>query len=88
MISSVNAVRREHFIGVGCAVFEGVLEAGLVARLRSWSDKILGLQEAEKFRQQRTTGSMVLIDWQMTYEHGVLAELNAHPGAPAELGFA
>lgn len=90
-MASVNHVLRQQFIKDGFVVFRGVLEPELVGGLRAWSDEVLGEQEAAHFEQNRTTGSMVLIDWAMAYRYSVLAELIAHPrvlAALGELGFA
>ena len=87
----IRSEKREQFIRDGYCLFANILEADLVARLRRCSDKILAQQEKEHFERQCTTGSMVLIDWEMAYQHDALAELIAHPrmlGALAELGFA
>ena len=89
-METINIGKREQFIRDGFAVFEQILEAEMLAKLRAWSDEILAQQEEEHFRQQRTTGSMVLIDWQMAYQYDVLAKLIVHPNvlaALAELGF-
>ena len=64
-MDSIDIDKREQFIRDCFAVFDRVLEPELVARLRSSSDGILDQQEDEHFRQQRTAGSMVLIDWPM-----------------------
>ena len=90
-MGSVNLVLRERFIRDGFVLFRGVLEPEIVEGLRAWSDGVLGQQEEAHFEQNRTTGSMVLIDWAMAYEHDVLAELIAYPRVMAaleELGFA
>ena len=90
-MGSVNLVLRERFIRDGFVLFRGVLEPEIVEGLRAWSDGVLGQQEEAHFEQNRTTGSMVLIDWAMAYEHAVLAELIAYPrvmAALGELGFA
>ena len=90
-MGAVNVGLREQFIRDGFVLFKGVLEPELVEGLREWSDQILGLQEKAHFEQNRTTGSMVLIDWAMAYRYDVLAELVAHPqavAALAALGFA
>lgn len=90
-MGSVNVGLREQFVRDGFVLFRGVLEAELVEALRAWSDGVLGQQEAAHFEQNRTTGSMVLIDWAMAYRYDVLAELIVHPGVMAalgELGFA
>ncbi len=89
-MKTIRSEKRERFIRDGYCLFENILEPEMVARLRSCSDEILAQQEKEHFERQRTTGSMVLIDWEMAYQHAVLAELIAHPkmlSALAELGF-
>ena len=63
----------------------------LIAQLNNISEKVLSAQEPAHFEQQRTTGSMVLIDWDMVYQYSGMAKLVAHPKmiqALAELGFA
>ncbi len=85
-MGSVNLVLRERFIRDGFVLFRGVLEPEMVEGLRAWSDGVLGQQEEAHFEQNRTTGSMVLIDWAMAYEHAVLAELIAYPRVMAALG--
>lgn len=90
-MESVNRKRREQFIRDGFVVFKSLLSPALVEELGEWSDGILGQQEEEHFHQHRTTGSMVLIDWEMAYRYDVLARLIAFPevmAALAELGFA
>ena len=85
-MDGINTEKRERFIRDGYVVFENILEPEMIARLTRWSDEILGQQEGEHFRRHRTTGSMVLIDWEMAYQHDVLAELIAHPRALSALG--
>lgn len=54
------------------------------------SDEVLAQQDQAHFEQQRTTGSMVMIDWNMAYQYSVMAELIAYPkmlSALSELGF-
>ena len=80
----------DKFARDGFYVFESILDGPLLDRLSSFSDEMLAQQEPEHFEMNRTTGSMVLIDWNMAYQHTVLAELIAHPGALAalrQLGF-
>ena len=84
-METINIGKREQFIKDGFAVFEQILEEEMLAKLRGWSDEILAQQEEEHFMQQRTTGSMVLIDWQMAYQYDVLAELIVHPNVLAAL---
>jgi len=82
--------KRAQFERDGFYIFENVLEPSLVDRLNSLSDDILAQQDLEHFKENRTTGSMVMIDWKMAYQHAVMAEFIAHPkviGAMNELGF-
>ncbi len=90
-MGKVNLALREKFIRDGYALFRGVLEPELVESLRAWSDGVLEQQDEAHFARNRTTGSMVLIDWAMAYRYDALAELIAHRrvlAAVAELGFA
>ena len=82
--------KRMQFTKDGYCLFKNVLEAELIARLSNISDEVLAQQEEAHFKRQRTTGSMVLIDWEMAYQYNGLAELIAHPKLLAslvELGF-
>lgn len=82
--------KREQFETEGYFLFRDILEPELIARLGNVSDSILGEQDKQHFEQQRTTGSMVLIDWEMACQHTVFAKLVAHPRALAaldQLGF-
>ncbi|MEM7535874.1 MAG: phytanoyl-CoA dioxygenase family protein [Chloroflexota bacterium] len=89
-MTAFNAAKREQFAQDGFYLFEQVLESAFVEKLQTLSDDILAQQDAAHFEEQRTTGSMVLIDWEMAYQHDIMAELIAHPkmmGVLAELGF-
>ena len=82
--------QREQFARDGFYVFENILDPLTLDRLSSFSDEVLAEQEPEHFQRHRTTGSMVMIDWGMAYQHHVIAELIAHPkalGALKQLGF-
>ena len=90
-MKTINSKKRNQFLKDGYYLFKSILEPEMIGKLRSISDAILAQQEKEHFEQQRTTGSMVLIDWEMVHQYAVLAELIAHPrmlAALAELGFA
>ena len=78
--------QRDQFARDGFYVFENILDPPLLDRLCSFSDEMLARQEPEHFEMNRATGSMVLIDWSMVYEHSILAELLAHPAALSALG--
>lgn len=85
-----NRHMREQFARDGFYVFENILDDGMVDRLRSFSDKVLAEQDPEHFERFRTSGSMVMIDWAMTFEHPFLAEFIASPRtleALKQLGF-
>ncbi len=86
----MNPGSKARFEQDGFFHFEGLLEPELIARLTDVSDEVLSQQEAAHFERQKTTGSMVLIDWNMAYRYEAMAELVAHPNileALAELGF-
>ena len=87
----IDSETQKQFMTDGFYVVKNILEPEMLAKLRSISDDVLTQQEKAHFEQHRTTGSMVLIDWEMVYQHDGLAELIAHPkmlAALAELGFA
>ena len=89
-MESGSTNKREQFARDGFYIFENILDAPLLDRLRRFSDDVLARQDPEHFEQQRTTGSMVLIDWVMAYQQPVMAELIAYPNVLAalqQLGF-
>jgi ectoine hydroxylase-related dioxygenase (phytanoyl-CoA dioxygenase family) len=71
---------REQLIQGGFCVIPRVLNADIIERMRSVTDRLLARQSDEHFKLQRSTGSMidVLCD-------PAMAELIAHPGAIAAL---
>ena len=82
--------RREQFARDGFYIFENILDSPILDRLRRCTDDVLARQDPAHFEQHRTTGSMVMIDWAMAYQHPVMAELIAHPNVLAalqQLGF-
>ena len=86
----IETKKREQFARDGYCLFRNILDPELITRLGAVSDSILGEQDREHFERQRTTGSMVLINWEMAYQHGVFADLIVHPrvlAALAQLGF-
>lgn len=72
---------REQFARDGFYVVENVLNAKEVGDLNDLSDEILAEQDPSHFVENRTTGSMVLIDWTMAGKYIKMAEFIAHPGA-------
>ncbi|MEM7028663.1 MAG: phytanoyl-CoA dioxygenase family protein [Chloroflexota bacterium] len=81
----MNSQKREQFMQDGYYLFENILEPEFIQRLTDVSDTVLAQQEASHFEQQRTTGSMVLINWEMAYQYQALADLIAHPNILAEM---
>ena len=89
-MKSITTEKREQFNKDGYYVFENIIEPKLLAQLSELTDNILAKQDKSHFEEQITTGSMVLINWEMTYQNNVMAEFIAHPrmlAALAELGF-
>ncbi len=87
---SISSEKRKQFNKAGYYVFENIIEPNVLDQLRELTDNILAKQKKSHFEEQIATGSMVLIDWEMAYEHKTMAEFIAHHrmlGALAELGF-
>ncbi len=83
--------KRAQFNRDGFYTCENILDTKMVDRLNGLSDLVLAQQDAAHFERNRTTGSMVMIDWAMAYEHPAMAELIGHHSAlaaMAQLGFA
>ena len=76
---------RDRFFRDGFILFEDVLDPLTVDRLRRFTDDVLARQAPEHFEENRTTGSMVMIDWAMACRNPVMAGLIAHPNALAAL---
>ena len=90
MVETMDATKRDKFFRDGFILFGNVLDPATVRRLRDATDEILALQDSSHFEEQKTTGSMVMIDWQMAYDHDAMAELIVHPTALealSELGY-
>jgi ectoine hydroxylase-related dioxygenase (phytanoyl-CoA dioxygenase family) len=89
-MEKVTTEKREQFNKDGYYVFDKIIEPAMLDRLRELTDSILAEQDKSHFEEQVATGSMVLIDWEMAYQHKTMAEFIAHPRmivALAELGF-
>ena len=56
---------REDFEKNGFIIFKDVIDKQLVHKLRLFSDEVLGFQEDNHFKDNVTTGSMIMIDWLM-----------------------
>ena len=86
----MQAERRARFERDGFFIFEGILDAEILERLRQASDASLGEQEAAHFAEQVATGSMILIDGSLIDRYPAFSELVAYPRvleALASLGF-
>jgi len=82
--------KREQFITKGYCLFNNIINSQMLVELKKVTDKVLSMQDISHFKRQQTTGSMVLIDWEMAYRYNVMAKFISHPkmlGALAELGF-
>lgn len=89
-MNSVTNEKREQFIKDGYCLFENIIDSQMLVQLRDFSEKVLAEQDKAHFEEQVTTGSMILINWEMAYQYSVMAEFISHPrmlAALAELGF-
>lgn len=80
-----NNIKRNLFENNGYAVFTNILEEKNIKSLRIFSDKILSFQDEEHFKDNYTTGSMVMIDWAMVQKNKVLGDLIVNPKILKEL---
>jgi ectoine hydroxylase-related dioxygenase (phytanoyl-CoA dioxygenase family) len=81
---------RECFERDGYFVCRGVLSPARVAELTAASDALLAEQSPAHFKDHVTSGSMVMVDWQLFNRHPAFAELVVDRGvvaALASLGF-
>ena len=67
-MTPINSQKRQQFITDGFCRFPNILDSKLIAQLNHISEEVLSAQEPAHFEQQRTTGSMVLIDWDLVYQ--------------------
>ena len=89
-MTTVDTEKQQRFLTDGSFLFENVLDPQLITKLNNISEEVLARQEQAHFEEQRTTGSMVLINWDMVYQYSGIAKLVAHPKmikALADLGF-
>ncbi len=68
--------KRNQLIRDGYCVFEQILDAEMLNRVRATSDNLLAAQDAEHFAAQKSTGSMVSV-----YDDPFFAELVAYQPA-------
>ena len=61
-MTTINSQKRQQFITDGFCRFPNILDSKLIAQLNNISNEVLSAQEQAHFEQQRTTGSMVLIE--------------------------
>ena len=67
---TVTEEKRRQLIDDGYCVFENVLDAAMLGRVRAASDGLLDAQAAEHFEAQKSTGSMISV-----YDDSFFAEL-------------
>lgn len=82
--------KRAQFDQNGFCIFENVIDDDLLRRLRILCNEILAQQDPKHFEQQVSTGSMIMIDWDMANDYPEFAELIAHPNTLTvlrDLGF-
>ena len=85
-----NSTKRKQFERDGFCVFEKILDPKMVDDLNELCDGILKVQDPEHLKLHRTTGSMVLIDYQMAYQNSVMSDFitnHAILRALGQLGF-
>ena len=80
-----NNIKRNLFENNGYAVFTNILEEKNIKSLTIFSYKILNFQDEEHFKDNYTTGSMVMIDWAMVQKNKVLGDLIVNPKILKEL---
>ena len=67
-MTTVDTEKQQRFLTDGFFLFENVLDPQLITKLNNISEEVLARQEQTHFEEQRTTGSMVLINWDMVYQ--------------------
>ena len=90
MATAAVSAERAQFDRDGFYVFRGVLDGGLVERLREASDASLAEQDERHFAEQVATGSMIMVNGPFIERYPVFAEFIAYPPilkALARLGF-
>lgn len=80
-VGSRSTSEQQAFFRNGYCVFENILEPSTVDELTTLTDAVLEEQDPDHFAQHITTGSMVLIDWDMAYTYEAMARFIAHPNA-------
>ena len=81
----INQQNRKDFEKNGFIIFKNVIDKKLIYKLRLFSDEVLSFQEDEHYRDNVTTGSMIMIDWLMVERYKVLEDLIAHHNIVKEL---
>ena len=76
-MARVHDQRRQQFNTDGFFHFPNILGSALITQLNNISEEVLSAQEQTHFEQQRTTGSTVLIDWDMVYQYSALTQIGS-----------
>ncbi len=79
------AAKRRQLAGDGYCLLEKIIDADMLARLRTVTDELLSRQKAAHFEENRSQGSLISV-----FEHPFMAKLVAYPpvlAALAKLGF-
>ncbi len=82
--------KRKQFERDGFYIFKSILDTQMIYDLNELCDEILAQQEPDYFEMHRTTGSMILIDYEMAYQHRLMGDFIAHANvldALGQLGF-
>lgn len=74
--TTIACDKKSQLIRDGYCVFDQVLTAGMLARVRAASDGLIGAQSPEHFEEQKSTGSLISV-----YGDPFFAELVAYPPA-------
>ena len=67
--------KRDFFEKNGYIIFKNIIDDANIDNLKEISDQILNYQNKEHFKDNYTTGSMVMIDWVLVEKYKVLGDL-------------
>ena len=81
----LNLNKRDFFEKNGYIIFKNILKDKQIKKLITFSDEVLSFQEQKHFKENYTTGSMVMIDWVMVAKYKILSDLVVNPKISNEL---
>tara|TARA_Y100000591_G_C21812215_1_gene688598 strand:- start:773 stop:1639 length:867 start_codon:yes stop_codon:yes gene_type:complete len=70
--------KRKYFEKNGYFIFKNILKKNELKRLNEFSDYVLSQKNKEHFKANLTTGSMVLINWDLVQKFKIIGELIAN----------